>query len=81
MSEVSKDLRNLFFPKKPRILKLEVKFFSPKKNFFQDFFLPENLFHLNFISKKKLKKSENLFGSVGRAGGRDITIASLRWAG
>merc|ERR1712131_38350 len=58
MSEVSKDLRNIFFPKKPRILELEVGFFSTKKKFFQDFFLPENLFHLNFFSKKKKKKKK-----------------------
>ena len=49
MSEVSKDLRNLFFPKKPRILELEVGFFSTKKKFFADFpkygnFFPSKLY-------------------------------------
>ena len=68
MSEVSKDLRNIFFPKIPRILELEVGFFSTKKKFFQDFFLPENLFHLNFISKKKKNKTF-LDRPGGRAGG------------
>ena len=34
MSEVSKDLRNIFFPKIPPILKLKVGFFSSKKKFF-----------------------------------------------
>ena len=63
MTKVSKDLRNIFCPKIPPILKLEVGFFSDRKCFSQIF---ENwicLFHLKFISIKNKKKSENLFGS------------------
>ena len=49
MSEVSKDLRNIFFPKIPPILELEVGFFSTKKKFFADFpkygnFFPSKLY-------------------------------------
>ena len=38
MSEVSKDLRNIFFPKIPPILKLEVGFYSDRKTFAQNYF-------------------------------------------
>ena len=55
----------IFFPKIPPILKLEVGFFSRKKKI-QIFQNTRHFFHLNYISKKKTKKSENLFRSVGR---------------
>ena len=38
MSEVSKDLRNIFFPKIPQIFELEVGFFSDRKTFAQNYF-------------------------------------------
>jgi len=37
MTEVSRNLRNVFFHKIPPILKLEVGFFSDRKKFFADF--------------------------------------------
>ena len=76
-------MRNLiFFPKIPPISKLEVGFFSTKKNFSKIFQHTAYFFCLNFISKKKTKKSENLFRSVGRAVGRSlITTASRRVSG
>ena len=60
MTEVSRNLRNIFFPKIPPILKIEVGFFSSKKSFSKIFQNWEIFFYLNFISKKK-KKSENTF--------------------
>ena len=62
MSQVSKDLRNIFFPKIPPILKLEVGFFSDKKSFSQIFENTPNFFRLKFISKKKKKNQRNFFG-------------------
>ena len=53
MTEFSRILRNIFFPKILPILKLEVVFFSAKR-----------------LKLKIKKKTDNLFGSVGRAGGR-----------
>ena len=37
MTEDSRNLRNIFSPKIPPILKIEVGFFSGKKKFFADF--------------------------------------------
>ena len=74
MSEVSKDLRNIFFPKIPPILELEVGFFSTKKKFFQDFFFARSL--IIIFSELNMKifsaKSEKLFREVGREGGRSL---------
>merc|ERR1712219_88230 len=61
ITEVSTNLRNIFFHKIPPILKLEVGFLSDKKSFSQIFENTPNFFHLNFISKNKKKKSEKLF--------------------
>ena len=61
MTEVSRNLRNIFFPKIPPILNSNLDFFPVKKSFLQIFQNTANFFHLNFISKKKSKKSENLF--------------------
>ena len=61
MTEVSRNLRNIFFPKIPPIMKIEVGFFSGKKSFLQIFQNTANFLYPNFISKKKTKKSENLF--------------------
>ena len=72
MTEVSTDLRNIFFHKIPPILKLEVGFFSDKKSFSQIFQNTANFFYLNLISKKTPKKSENIFGEGSRAGGRSL---------
>ena len=63
MTEVSANLRNIFFPKYPRFWKLKLDFFPVKKSFSQIFQNSQHFFRLNFISKKKIKKSENIFGS------------------
>ena len=69
----------IFFPKIFTILKLEVGFFSTKKNFFADFSKYDNFFYLNFISKKKNQKIREPFW-IGRAGGRAVgrDITTLR---
>ena len=78
MTEVSKDLRNIFFPKIPPILKLEVGFFpSKKKSFSQIFQNTAYLSYLNFISVNFHKNQRTFFGS-GRAGGRAGHYHSLR---
>ena len=69
MTEVSRNLRNIFFPKIPPILKLEVGFFSAKKKFFADFpkygkFFPSKL---HFYKKKNVETF-----SGGREGGREV---------
>merc|ERR1712168_867322 len=63
MTEVPTDLRNIFFHKIPPILKLEVGFFSDRKRFSQIFENWQKKFHLKLLSKRIIKKSENLFGS------------------
>ena len=70
MSEVSKDLRNIFFPKYPRFWNLKSDFFPLKKSFLQIFQNTTIFFHLNFISKKNPKNQRNFFDrSGGRSGG------------
>ena len=64
MSEISANLKNIFWPRKPPILKLEVGFFSDRKRFSQIFENRIFFFHLKFISIKKKKKSEKLFWSL-----------------
>ena len=65
MSEVSKDLRTIFFRQNPDF-ELEVVFFSSKKKFFADFFQnTANFFDLNFISKRKQKNQSNFFERSG----------------
>ena len=49
MTEVSRNLRNIFFRKIPPILKLEVGFFSDRKSFSQIFQSTEDLYAVNFI--------------------------------
>merc|ERR1712131_551105 len=49
---------HFFFPKYPRFWNLKLDFFPQKKSFFKIFFLPENLFPLNFFFKKKKKKKK-----------------------
>ena len=71
MSEVSKDLRNIFFPKIPPILKLEVGFFSGKKKFFADFPKYGKFFLSKLHFCKFEKKSEKLFQEGGLEGGRE----------
>ena len=61
MSEISANLKNIFWSQKPPILKLEVGFFSDRKRFSQIFENRIFFFHLNFISIKRKKKSENIF--------------------
>ena len=61
MTEVSRNFRNFFFPKIPRFWNLKLDFFPFKKSFLQIFENTPIFFYLNFISKKKLKKSGNLF--------------------
>ena len=72
MTEVSRNLRYIFFPKIPPILNLKLDFFPVKKSFSQIFQNTANFFYLNFISKKKKKKSEKLFREGGREGGREL---------
>ena len=67
MTEVSANLRNIFFPKIPPILKLEVGFFSGKKKFFRDFPNLSTFIYSKLHFCKFEKKSENLFGSGGRS--------------
>ena len=67
MSEVSKDLRTIFFSSKPPILNLKSDFFPVKKSFLQIFQNTANFLYLNLISKKKTKKSKKLFGELSRA--------------
>ena len=50
-----------FLQKYPRFWNLKLDFFPFKNSFLQIFENTPNFFHLNFISKKKLKKSGNLF--------------------
>merc|ERR1711911_319048 len=52
---------NFFFSKYPVFSNLMLDFFPVKKSFFQIFQIAAHLFHLNFISEKTPKKSENLF--------------------
>ena len=49
MTEVSRNLRNIFFRKIPPILKLEVGFFSDRKTFSQIFQNTEDLYAVNYI--------------------------------
>ena len=53
MTEVSTNLRNIFFHKIPPILKLEVGFFSDKKSFSKIDQICENLFGRGRVFKKK----------------------------
>ena len=53
MSKISANLKNIFWPPKPRILTLEVGFFSDRKFFWKIFENRIFFFHLKFISKKK----------------------------
>ena len=62
MSEVSKDLRNIFLSPKPPILKVEVGIFSDQKSFSQIFQIIKYLSYLNFISVN-LKKNLRTFFS------------------
>ena len=62
MTEVSANLRNIFFPKIPPILKLEVGFFSGKKKFFRDFPNLSTFIYSKLHFCKFEKKSEKLFG-------------------
>ena len=55
MTEVSRNLRNVFFHKVPPILKLEVGFFSDRKKFFADFRKYCNFFLLDFFSSESSK--------------------------
>ena len=62
MTEVSRNLRTIFFPKIPPILKLEVGFFSTYKNFFTNFpkygkLIPSKL----YFYKKNEKIGEHCF--------------------
>ena len=67
MTEVSRNLGNIFFRKIPPILKLEVGFFSDRKFFWKIFQKWRNFFHLKYISIKKIKKSEKLFWSLSHS--------------
>ena len=68
MSEISANLKNIFWPRKPPILKLEVGFFSDRKRFSQIFENRIFFFHLKFISIKKKIREPFL---IGREGGRE----------
>merc|ERR1711911_122335 len=52
---------NFFFSKYPVFSNLMLDFFPLKKSFSQIFQILAHLFHLNFISEKTPKKSEELF--------------------
>ena len=47
----------IFFRKISQVLKLEVGFLSDRKSFSQIFEIAANLFHLKFISKKKIRET------------------------
>ena len=68
MSEISANLKDIFREQKPPILKLEVGFFSDRKFFWKIFEKWQKFFHLKFLSKKKIKKWENFFGSSNTPG-------------
>ena len=70
MSEISANLKNLFWPQKPPILKVEIRFYSDRKCFSQIFENWPFFFHLNFISIKK--KIRTFFD---RSGGGSLTHA------
>ena len=57
MTEVSRNLRNIFFRKIHPILKLEVGFLSDRKSFSQIFEITAYLSHLQFISIKKNRET------------------------
>ena len=63
MSEISENSKNLFWPQKPPILKVEIRFYSDRKCFSQIFENWPFFFHLNFISIKK-KSEPFLIGPV-----------------
>ena len=73
MTEVSINLRNFFFHKIPPILKLEVGFFSDRKSFSQIFEKWQKIFHLKYISIKKIKKSEKLFWSLSHSVSQSVS--------
>ena len=61
MSEVSKDLRNIFFPKIPRIFELEVGFFSDRKTFAQNAF-PGKFYYFETNYERSFKRfAEHFF--------------------
>ena len=61
LTEVSRNLRKIFFRKIPPILKLEVGFSSDRKRFSQIFENWYIFFYLNFSSIKKEKKNRETF--------------------
>ena len=62
MTEVSRKLRNIFFPKIPPILKIEVGFFSGKKKFFAEFpKLKKNNFRCSKSEQSFKKFAEHFF--------------------
>ena len=85
MTEISRNLRNIFFPEIPPILKIEVGIFSDKKSFLQIFENTPNFFHLNFISEKNEKNQRKFFGrEIGREVGHYhayVTLGDLLPAG
>ena len=61
MTEVSRNLRNVFFTKYPRFWNLKSDFFPIEKSFSQIFENTANFFHLEFISIKVKKKIREPF--------------------
>merc|ERR1711884_906822 len=62
MSEVSKDLRNIFFPEIPLILKIEVGFFSDRKTFAQNVF-PGKFYYFGTNYERSFKRFAEPFFS------------------
>ena len=61
MTEVSRILRNIFFPKIPPILKLEVGFFSDRKTFAQNAF-PGKFYYFGTNYERSFKRyAEHFF--------------------
>ena len=61
MIEVSRILRNIFFPKIPPILKLEVGFFSDRKTFAQNDF-PGKFYYFGTNYERSFKRfAEHFF--------------------
>ena len=62
MTEVSANLRNIFFPKIPPILKLEVGFFSDRKTFAQNDF-PGKFYYFGTNYERSFKRFAEPFFS------------------
>ena len=80
MTEVSTNLRNIFFPKISPILELEVGFFSDKKSFSQILENTPNFFHPKFISKKKKKIRETFLSGHSLTHSLTHSLITTRFA-